>query len=242
MNGYDLCKILKAKVDTKNIPIIFLTAKIDEDSIEKAYDVGGSDYITKPFKPKELLARIKTQLQIRDLISTLEFLASRDSMTGAYNRRKFFELSEEILINNFESNIYGVMIDIDKFKAINDNFGHPIGDEVIELVANKIDEYLSKDDIFGRIGGEEFAIISIESSFETIKEKLERIRIEVSNLELKVKDEVIKFTISLGVAKYSEELNDIDKLLKEADRLLYKAKNNGRNRIICVGDVLDINL
>ena len=97
MNGYEVCEILKANPKTKDIPIIFITAKTDENSIEKAYDVGGIDYVTKPFKPKELLARVKTQLHVQNLQNELRVLASTDPMTKLYNRRYFTKVSAHAL-------------------------------------------------------------------------------------------------------------------------------------------------
>ena len=92
-DGYEVCKKIKEDQSIKNIPIIFITASTDEDSIEQAYEAGGLDYITKPFKPRELLVRIKTQLKVKALIEHLDYIGSYDQMTGIYNRRKFFILA-----------------------------------------------------------------------------------------------------------------------------------------------------
>ena len=232
MDGYETCKILKANPKTQNIPIIFITAKIDEDSIEKAYETGGLDYVTKPFKPRELLARIKTQLKLKFLIDNLEYISSHDVMTGIYNRRKFFELSECEFLNRKE-NLYCIMIDIDNFKDVNDNYGHPIGDVVIKLVAKTINEYVSSESIFGRLGGEEFAIISTFSSNEVAMKNVESTREAIENLEVTTdKNERVKFTISLGIVKINNQINTLDNFLKEADATLYEAKGKGRNKSI----------
>lgn len=232
LDGFDVCRRLKDSVDTKNIPIIFLTSRTDENSIEKAYDIGGSDYITKPFKPRELLARVKTQLKLRELINNLEHLAAYDQMTGIYNRRKFFALS----IQRFEEapkDLFVVMIDIDKFKAVNDNYGHAVGDEVIKLVTKTISENISKDSIFGRIGGEEFALVCSHISDESIVEKIDSIRKIIEALEIVTDDgRVVKFTISEGIAKVQESTRRLDEVLKQADVALYEAKGSGRNRVI----------
>ena len=230
MDGYDVCKTLKAT--NKNIPIIFITAKSDEDSIERAYDVGGNDYITKPFKPRELIARIKTQLKVKHLIGHLDYISSHDEMTGIYNRRKFFQLAHK----KFEEGvggIYAVMIDIDKFKAINDTFGHSIGDEVIKLVTKLISNILPVNAVFGRIGGEEFAIVCTALSSNKIKDNIEKIRKEIENAEVLTQSgESVKFTISEGISKATLETKNLDELLKEADKALYEAKGSGRNKVI----------
>ena len=232
IDGYKVCNIVKSDIKTKEIPVIFITAKVDEDSIEKAYDIGGADYIAKPFKPKELLARVKTQLDLVSLIKHLEFIASHDEMTGIYNRRKFFELATHI----FEStpqNLYAIMIDIDKFKNINDTYGHPTGDKVIKLVTQTISSMLCEEAIFARVGGEEFVILCHYSSDDFIMHKIETIRDAISKLEISCENsDSIMFTISNGIAKVTPEVASIDDLLKEADKALYEAKEEGRNRVI----------
>ena len=142
MDGYEVCERLKSSEETRNIPVLFITAKTDEDSIEKAYDVGGSDYITKPFKPRELLVRIKTQLKLKELINHLDFIATHDEMTGIYNRRQFFHLASQRFIESKE-NLYAVMMDIDNFKQVNDKYGHSIGDKVIKIVTKTISENMT---------------------------------------------------------------------------------------------------
>jgi len=230
MDGYDVCKELKK--NNKNIPIIFITARSDEDSIEKAYDIGGDDYIIKPFKPRELIARVKTQLKLKELIHHLDYIGSYDQMTGIYNRRKFFKLAHE-KFNSGVGGLYAIMIDIDNFKQVNDNYGHATGDEVIKKVTKTIAEFIPSSAIFGRLGGEEFAIVVNSPSHNDIKEKIEEVRKLIENLEVKSDDgDIIKFTISEGVSKSTIETKNLDELLKEADKALYEAKGSGRNRVI----------
>jgi len=232
MNGFEVCTLLKMKENTKDIPIIFLTAKNDEDTIEKAYEVGGVDYISKPFKPRELLVRIKTQIRLSGLLEHLEYIASYDVMTGIYNRRKFFSEAEKMFEKSGE-NLYAVMIDIDKFKAINDTYSHSIGDEVIKLVTATISQHLLGDGLLGRIGGEEFAIVCRNSSKEKIIENVEVIRSLIEKLEVVTSDNSsVTFTISEGIAQSSPSVNTLDLLLKAADKALYEAKGSGRNKVI----------
>jgi len=232
MDGYKVCSTIKANDKTMKTPIIFITAKTDGDSIEKAYNAGGDDYITKPFKPKELRVRIKTQLKIKNLIKHLEYIASHDQMTGVYNRRKFFELANKKFLEA-PQNLYAIIIDIDKFKNINDTYGHYIGDKVIKLVSKTIKEHIDKNTIFGRIGGEEFAILCNASSKEEVIKKIEYIRNTIQNLEILTEDnQVVKCTISEGIAKVTKDTNTLDLLLKEADVALYEAKGSGRNKVI----------
>lgn len=231
MDGYEVCERLKQQDSTKNIPIIFITAKDDEDSISKAYEQGCIDYITKPFKPLELLARIESQLKIQELIEHLNYISSYDQMSGIYNRRKFFELSQKIFLQS-DPTLYAVMIDIDNFKMINDTFGHYEGDRVIQLSAESISKDLQQDAIFGRVGGEEFAILCFFESEKESIDAMNKIRKNIENLNtISANGDIIKFTISIGVSNIDQNPN-LDGLIKKADKALYEAKRAGRNRVI----------
>lgn len=229
ISGYDVCKILKNNRKTREIPIIFITAKTDEESIETAYEIGGLDYVTKPFKPRELKARIKTQLKLKSVIDHLEYIASCDSMTGIYNRRKFFELA----MNKFDSskNLFAAMIDIDNFKSINDNYGHSVGDEVIKTTVSTINEMINEDFIFGRLGGEEFVLLYDKNDKDFLKEVENIVKgVELQNVE--TDGGLVSVTISSGVAKKRVHTKNIDMLIKDADDALYEAKKTGRNRVV----------
>lgn len=235
LDGFEVCQILKENPDTKDIPIIFITAKIDEDSIEKAYVIGGSDYLTKPFKPKELLAKVKMQLQLQDLQNELKLLASTDPMTNLYNRRYFSKISEQNLdlAKRDKKDISIIMIDIDKFKNVNDTYGHQIGDDVIIQLADILKFYQRKSDIVCRYGGEEFVILLPNTSADGALIVAQKIRKSVEDTTIKIdNNEDFKFTISLGVSQIdiSNELN-IEKGLKRADEALYEAKETGRNKV-----------
>ena len=233
LNGYEVCQILQKNEKTKNIPVIFVTAKTDEESIAKGYTIGARDYVTKPYKKLELLAKIKTHLKIKQLIEDLEYMAKHDKMTGLYNRGEFFRLA----IKRFETkkeNLYGIMMDIDKFKQINDTYGHHTGDIVIKTFAKIVKSYIEDDDnfILGRIGGEEFAMVCNFDNEKTIKRIIENLRIAIERENIVVENKTINFTISIGVAKSKETHKNIDDLLKDADEMLYSAKNTGRNKVL----------
>lgn len=232
IDGFEVAKKIQNNSELKDIPIIFITAKTDEQSIEEAYEIGGIDYITKPFKPRELLAKLSREFKLQDTIRHLEYISSHDQMTGILNRRKFFELGEELFRYN-SNTLYAVMIDIDKFKNINDSYGHYMGDKVIKCVASTIQQQLSEGSIFGRLGGEEFAILFDLPMFEDIEKDIESLRkqIELQSLFTDENKEV-KFTISQGVARKTDDTKILDQLLKQADDALYEAKGMGRNKVI----------
>jgi len=158
-------------------------------------------------------------------------LATHDPMTGIYNRRKFFELGTTLFENSSE--LFVVMFDIDKFKNINDIYGHPVGDEVIKAVTHTISSLKQQGSIFGRLGGEEFAMICVEKNHDLIAQGMEKIRNTIELLDIITdKNETVNFTISSGIAKKNTDTKKLDYLLKAADDALYEAKNTGRNKVI----------
>ena len=232
MDGYEVCKILKSNEKSKEIPILFITANTDGASIEKAFNVGGNDYISKPFKSVEIIARIKMHLKLSETLDRLEYMAMRDFLTGIYNRRKFFEVGEKVFAQSTQ--LYAIMIDIDRFKKVNDTYGHPFGDQVIQEVVKVLENIVSDDTILGRMGGEEFAILCRVLSADKLETITEKMRSSVAKLNLNYKDEKVKVTISIGIAQKDSQkyTNDtLDMLLCKADEALYKAKERGRDRV-----------
>ncbi len=242
INGYDVCRVLKSKEKTKHIPVIFITANTDEESIENAFEVGGIDYITKPFKALELLARLRTHLNMQELLKELEdshkdleLLASQDHMTKLYNRRYFSEISMKILelAKRNKKDLSVLMLDIDKFKNVNDTYGHHVGDDVIIALANVLKNLSRNSDVACRFGGEEFLILLPETNLEGAYAIGEKIRKHVEDLVIKLENqETLKFTISAGVAQIDieNELN-LEKTIQRADDALYEAKEGGRNKV-----------
>ena len=164
-------------------------------------------------------------------IRKMDKMANEDMLTGIFNRRKFFELGIELFER--EEKLFAIMLDIDKFKAINDTYGHPVGDEVIKKLAKTIMALTNNDDLFGRLGGEEFAIICVEEDETKVKAHIEKIRHAIESQKVIADGQnTVKFTISSGIAKKTYDLKNLDYLLKAADDALYEAKAKGRNRVI----------
>jgi len=234
MSGIEVCRVLKASNRTKEIPILFLTAKNDEESIEEAYSLGGSDYIKKPFIPKELSARVKRELELVQLQNQLKLLASTDSMTGLYNRREFMKISSDIfnIVQREKENLSLVVIDIDKFKNINDTYGHNIGDKVIVQFASLLKKIQRESDIVCRFGGEEFVVLLPKTGIEEAQVVAEKIREETQNIEIIIdNNKTFYFTVSLGITSINNKVDlNIEMLINRADVALYEAKNSGRNK------------
>lgn len=185
----------------------------------------------------------KRTRELNDINVKLEILATTDSLSGVKNRRAFNDSSAPMITYSRRENkkLAVLMIDIDRFKMINDIYGHSVGDDVIKLMAKKTESTLRKSDIFGRLGGEEFAAVLPNTSERGALIAAENIRSEIENLEhVTSKNEIIKFTVSIGVALLHSNDVDLDTILHRADLALYDAKRNGRNRVVLSEEDVDI--
>ncbi|WP_321491502.1 diguanylate cyclase [uncultured Desulfobacter sp.] len=232
MDGYTVCTKLKQDPDTREIPIIFMTSQTGEENIETAYELGGTDYVTKPFKPRELLARVRVQLHVQEMIRKLDMLETRDVLTGIFNRRKFFELGVT-LFNASGKELYALILDIDHLKKINDQYGHHAGDIVLKTITGVIKKVLPPDAIFGRIGGEEFSVMYTSQTHEQAMDIVSGILKAVAQARITLNDgSTISCTISIGIGRKYSEFTSLDSLLKEADLTLFEAKESRQNTSI----------
>jgi len=236
ISGLAMLQKLKADPAFINIPIIMLSASDDEDQIVAALEFGADDYVTKPYIPKVLLARIRTSLRLLDKTLQLESLANTDFLTGLNNRGCFDDLANKAvsLARRNSLPLVMAMFDIDFFKGVNDNHGHEVGDRVLVKFASVIDECFRDYDVKGRIGGEEFAVCMPNTSSENAVVACERFRVMVENKSIELhdtNDESISITVSIGLSLGQGEDINFEDLLKKSDLGLYQAKENGRNQI-----------
>jgi len=243
MDGYEVCKHLKADKNTKDIPVIFVSSMVDVASKVKGFNVGAVDYINKPFQHAEVLVRVNTHLTMlrlrRDLEkqnAELERLANTDYLTNLYNRRCFFHAAERHFaeaVHN-EHPISVTLLDLDHFKQVNDTFGHLVGDQVLVHVARLIRTHCRVSDVVARYGGEEFIILHPSIDSRNAFRVAERVRkvIEVTPF-VHEKDE-IGLTLSAGVVDtlVKQNISRIDDVLGLADKALYRAKDAGRNQVV----------
>ena len=182
----------------------------------------------------EIKIRSKAQKQLRLLNKEILKKAYTDALSGMGNRRAFFEEAEaKLKIAKLDQvSLAVLMIDIDHFKKINDQYGHARGDKFIQAFAKVVLSSVREEDVQGRIGGEEFALMAFNTSLEGAMDLAERIRLAAEAMELMHEDQVIKASISVGVAVFDPELDDLDSLLNRADDALYQAKELGRNRVM----------
>ncbi len=236
VNGYEFCSSLKNNPSYADIPVIFISALSDTIDKVKAFAAGGVDYVTKPFQTEEVLMRIETHLKIGALQTQLTlqnekllYLSTMDSLTGVYNRRCLVEQVEKLIetAQSMVNPFFIVIIDIDFFKKMNDEYGHQYGNSVLNTVSSVIKDSVGKEQMFGRYGGDEFFLICPNFTMEQLQEILTTIYLNVSKIKWDKEHEV---TLSCGVSKY-EYGDNFDSLVERADKKLFIAKNKGRNRI-----------
>lgn len=232
MNGFEVCKRLKASGRTKDIPVVFLTADHEDASVLKGFEVGGVDYITKPYLAREVLARVKTHLQLFHALRQLSELAMTDPMTGISNRRKFFLRAHRLIEQAKQKNVplFLALIDLDGFKAMNDTYGHDAGDLIIKRFANTTAELLPEGSCFARLGGDEF-ILMLSGSKDRIAKQLEMVRVMASRIK-PIAGQDLKISTSIGLSVLRDKNDSVDTILKRADRAVYKAKEAGGNKIV----------
>ncbi len=231
MNGFDACKRLKEMPETKEIPIIFLTSKADTKDILKGFQLGAVDYITKPFKYKELLARVSTHLKLKFARDILKKMAALDGLTQLYNHGYINKrLAQEISEAKRHCHPLSIfMFDLDHLKNINDTYGHSAGNDVFKQISATLKKNLRKEDIIGRYGGDEFLIVLPNTRRQAGYKVAEHVRNIIS--QLKWRHDGMKVTISGGITALQEEKN-AEELIAKTDELLYQAKHNGRNSIV----------
>lgn len=235
-SGIELISEIFSSSSVGWLPVIMVTGHTEPENLKLAIEAGATDYITKPAKEIELLARIFSALRMKSLHDQLRETSIRDVMTGLYNRRYMEERIDQEFqrCKRHKHNLSLAMIDIDFFKKINDTYGHETGDIVLKRIASELKTCLRKSDIISRFGGEEFVIVFPETGLVDATRVLDKIREMVSGLELHSESgQVFKISFSGGVAggDITQIDNPID-LLRTADKLLYEAKSSGRNRII----------
>ncbi|MGL5445712.1 MAG: GGDEF domain-containing response regulator [Rhabdaerophilum sp.] len=225
MSGLELCWSARILAGPQRpLHIVVMSASTDEMKLAEALDTGADDFISKPPKKTELLARLRSSQRMIDAQKQLIRVASFDSLTNLRNRRVFFEALEEEEKSQATSSV--LVLDIDYFKQVNDRYGHDGGDIVLKEVANRLRKV---DQRFARIGGEEFALL-VKGPIEQAAVIAETVRREIAVLPIKLPDCEMSTSISVGVAQRMPG-TPMNEVMKDADVALYAAKSGGRNRV-----------
>ena len=238
MDGYEVCRRLKADQDTKDIPVVYITALDSLESEEKGLLLGATDYITKPFKPGVVKVRVRNILTLVRQRTLLEQLANLDGLTEIPNRRSYEATLDREWRRCLRSTtpLSAAMLDIDFFKQFNDRYGHSAGDLALKAVAGVLRGVIKRPgDMAARYGGEEFVILMPETGAQGALETLERIRAAVESLCIPHADSAAcrVLTISTGGSTtLPTEISSPAELICKADAMLYQAKKQGRNQVV----------
>jgi diguanylate cyclase (GGDEF)-like protein len=241
MDGFKFLQLVDSRPELQGVPIIMLTGMMDFNSKIKGLEQGASDYLTKPFDPGELVARVKVQLKIKSLQDELKRanellkrLTNIDHLTNLFNRRYLSEIldGEFFRARRKDDYLSLIIVDIDYFKNVNDTYGHQNGDIVLAAVASLAQSQLRVYDSAARYGGEEFVLVIPGTSLPGGVMIAERLRQAVLEYSFPSPMEDMTVTVSAGVATFpSPQIDSVDSLFRQADEALYRAKQNGRNRV-----------
>jgi two-component system cell cycle response regulator len=241
LSGLDLCQRLRADVHRGYTYIILLTSIAEKNNVVKGLAAGADDYLTKPFDPGELLARIGVGRRIIDLHrqidaknKLLEDLAHTDPLTGLPNRRAIEDWAARQLRGAARHGFpyWVVLADLDSFKSINDTHGHIGGDALLQQFAGILKTVIRSSDICGRLGGDEFLLVITHVEADAIIKTVEGFREKMAEKRFEIGNEKVTITASFGIAGFSgKEILDFTTLVRRADKALYAAKRAGRNLI-----------
>ncbi|NEH43137.1 PleD family two-component system response regulator [Rhizobium leguminosarum] len=238
-----LCSQLRSLERTRFLPILIITEQGADEMVVRALDLGVNDYIIRPVDPNELVARSLTQIRrkryndrLRASVKQTIELAVTDPLTGLYNRR-YLDNHLNVLFNRSMARgrpLSVLITDIDRFKHVNDTYGHDGGDEVLREFSNRVRSTIRGADLACRYGGEEFVVVMPDTSPEIAAAVAERLRAAIENAPFMLKHagEALNVTASFGIASRITSVLTPDQLMKQADLALYEAKNTGRNRVV----------
>jgi two-component system cell cycle response regulator len=242
-DGLRLCSQLRSLPEGRNVPILVLVSEGDRRKLNQALEMGVNDYLTRPVDKNELIARVRTNLRrkrysdrLRHNVQLSLEMAITDQLTGLHNRRYMSRHLDNLVVNAQNTNkpLAFLIMDIDHFKSVNDTYGHDIGDEVLREFASRISANVRGIDLACRYGGEEFVVVMPDTDFDLAMTVAERLRSGVEENPFVISREPGKLdvTISIGIAASGHQDDTAEALLHRADQALYRAKREGRNRVV----------
>ena len=236
-----LCSQLRSLDRTRFLPIILVAEPGEDERVVRALELGVNDYIVRPLDQHELIARLQTQVkrkryneQLRASVAQTIEMAVTDELTGLHNRR-YLDSHLKTLFEraaNRHRPLSVMITDIDRFKAVNDTWGHDAGDHVLRECARRLRNNVRGIDLACRYGGEEFVIAMPDTEGDVAKKVAERIRAEIERTPFAIGGQSVQITISVGVSALNRRPDSVEALMKRADIALYEAKNGGRNRVV----------
>ncbi|MFZ5425473.1 MAG: diguanylate cyclase [Thermodesulfobacteriota bacterium] len=231
MDGARLTKAIREVTRRESLFIIGMSSQGSYLTSVAMLKSGANDFITRPFQAEEFYCRISQNVDMLNMIEDLTGMANRDFLTGLHNRKYLFESGRQLLANQLRGNLSltAAIMDIDHFKKINDTHGHDAGDAVLRHFASLLRERFRESDVIARFGGEEFCVLSVNMDPARAFGVFDAFRRDVADKPLNHHGSVISCTVSIGV--HTGRVSTFEALLKAADDLLYKAKQEGRNRV-----------
>jgi two-component system cell cycle response regulator len=237
-----VCSQMRTLEQTRGLPILLIAEDVDRPRVVRGLDLGVNDFIMRPIERNELAARVRTQIrrhryaaELRRSVTNTLALAVTDELTGLYNRR-YFDRHLSLMLDKTreqERDMAVMLIDMDFFKAVNDNHGHDIGDAVLREFADRLKRNIRGVDLACRFGGEEFVVLMPDTDFRQAQGVAERVRMAVAERGFEAPGlRPLTVTCSVGVALNEHELDTPEMILKRADVALYRAKREGRNRVV----------
>lgn len=237
-----VCSQIRTLEHTRNLPIILMADEGDRPRVVRALDLGVNDYISRPIERNELSARVRTQirrhryaLELRQSVNNTMAMAVTDDMTGLYNRR-YFDRHLSVMLSKAQSqgrDMALMILDIDHFKAVNDTYGHDVGDMVLKEFAARLKRNIRGIDLACRFGGEEFVVLMPDTDMTQAELVAERVRQAVAERGFEVNaGRPLSVTVSVGVTLHESDADTPETLVKRADVALYRAKREGRNRVV----------
>jgi two-component system cell cycle response regulator len=241
-DGLRLCSQMRSLERTRNVPILAISEAENNNRLVRALEIGVNDYLVRPIDKNELLARVRTQIRkrryterLRDNVQLSIEMAITDALTGLYNRR-YMETHVETLVEQAAARskpLAVLVLDIDYFKSVNDTHGHDAGDDVLREFAIRIRKSIRGIDLACRFGGEEFVVVMPETDIAVATMVAERLRRRIASEPFPIQQgkRSLEVTISIGIAALGPQDNAAA-VLKRADQALYRAKRDGRNRVV----------
>jgi len=227
-----ILKSLKEQKDKNELGVIMMTSANENVSGAVFLKNGANDFIAKPFLKEELICRVNNTIENMENINKIANFANKDFLTGLFNRRYFYDDMQEYLASLEENPMpYAVaVIDVDGLKNINDKYGQDSGDKILKLLAKKLIDDTKSSDIAARFGGGEFCVLLKNVSQEDAVKFFVGLRAAIAANPINIKNEPVKISVSIGVTFGKSDYN-VDEILELADEALYRAKENGRNRV-----------
>jgi diguanylate cyclase (GGDEF)-like protein len=233
VNGIELARIIRQSRRYLSIPIVFLSAEQDVQRQMEARRFGGDDFVVKPIEPARLVSVVRLRAE---RACTVRAIMERDSLTGLLNHARFKDrLGHELeRCSRTGGELSVAMIDLDRFKQVNDTYGHLVGDRVIRALSSALATGLRKIDILGRYGGEEFGVILLDTSPCAAEAAIDKLRAEFCDIDFDASSRRFRSSFSAGIAG-SRNYPSTEQIVAAADSALYAAKKGGRNRVVEVG-------